>query len=216
MINQTSKLLQKVSIFTRWKPIHIELNSLMARSSFPVSQSSHEQGSLPLCEYLIFPGNSGYAEQVLTGNVHMHMQMCEATITKYIIQTPQLRANGQFFVFCFKKRRSLHLFGCRSCNSCTNHILCASGRKRLVSCIYHISAQQSHQTGLLRSKCRWCESLCDSVRDRISLERTQTGWQRAGGEARLSLAASSSLAAHTDFFSLSPPCVAAVGLRCVF
>lgn len=55
-----------------------------------------------------------------------------------------------------------------------------------------------------QKKCRWCESLCDSVRDRISLERTQTGWQRAGGEARLSLAASSSLAAHRDFFFLSP------------
>lgn len=98
----------------------------------------------------------------------------------------------------------MHLFGHRLCNSCTNHILCASGRKRLVRCIYHISAQQSHQTGLLHRKCRWCESLCDSVRDRISLERTQTGWQRAGGEARLSLAASSSLAAHRDFFFSLP------------
>lgn len=79
----------------------------MARSSFPVSQSCHEQGSLPLCEYLVFPGNSGYAEQVLTGNVHMHMQMCEATITKYIIQTPLLRANGQFFGLKKKKLASV-------------------------------------------------------------------------------------------------------------
>lgn len=74
----------------------------MARSSFPVSQSSHEQGSLPLCEYLIFPGNSGYAEQVLTGNVHMHMQMCEATITKYIIH---------FLFFVLKKEEACICLG---------------------------------------------------------------------------------------------------------
>lgn len=45
--------------------------------------------------------------------------------------------------------------------------------------------------------------------------RRQVG-RRAGGEARLGLAASSSLSARRDcFFFLSPRCVAAVGLRCV-
>lgn len=72
----------------------------MARSSFPVSQSCHEQGSLPLCEYLVFPGNSGYAEQVLTGNVHMHMQMCDNTTAK-----------SKRAVFWFKKEEACICLG---------------------------------------------------------------------------------------------------------
>lgn len=99
------------------------------------------------CDYLVFTGNSGYAEQVLTGNMCLVMQMYRPMIAKHTMQRPLWRAK--------KEKKKKHAIK----GATWARFWCAFGIKVHTTRIYHILIEQSHQTTVW-----WLhESLCDSV-----------------------------------------------------